>query len=160
MVERIDLRRVVPVWHFDAVFRLGLLEYIPDVASLARRLEGIGTIIIVSYAIADTNPELIEYDRLAPQCRHSYTRPQFEDIFRRAGLQLEASAEAEKGATVLWCGAGGPGCNPMELDFRARRRSPVATSGIVPTFRIAYPFLGRSLRYEATRREQIQTRLS
>lgn len=101
-VERIDLRREVPIQHFDAVFCLGLLEYIPDVASLARRLDGLGTIIIVSYMTADSNPELTRYDRWARQWRHSYTREQFEEIFRRTGLQFEASAEAENGATVLW----------------------------------------------------------
>jgi polysaccharide pyruvyl transferase WcaK-like protein len=101
-VEWIDLRRDVPAQHFDAIFCLGLLEYIPDVASLARRLGGTGTIIIVSYVIADSKSGLTRYDRWARQWRHSYTRAQFENIFRRAGLLLEASAEAENGATVLW----------------------------------------------------------
>lgn len=101
-VEYLDAQRDLPAREFDALFCLGLLEYIDDLESLAMRVRDICDRLIVSYVISDSSERLTESERAARGWRHHYTQNEFEAIFSRCGLAIENSVRVEAGRTVVW----------------------------------------------------------
>ena len=101
-VERLDLSRGVPARHFDAVFCLGILEYLPDVPAFAVRLRSVCRLAIVSYAVADGSETLLPPERRARQWVNHFTRSEVEEIFVRAGFVKVAFVLTNLGRTGLW----------------------------------------------------------
>jgi hypothetical protein len=52
-VVRLDVERELPSYGFDIVFCLGLLEYLRDVGSFARRLREVCRFAVTSYVVAN-----------------------------------------------------------------------------------------------------------
>jgi len=101
-VQRLDLSRDIPARHFDAVFCLGILEYLPDVPAFAARLRSVCQLAVVSYAISDGSEALLTSERRARSWLNHFTQLDVENIFARAGFVKGAFVRTNLGKTGLW----------------------------------------------------------
>jgi SAM-dependent methyltransferase len=114
-VERLDVAKGMPVRVFDAVFCLGLLEYLTDPDLFARRLSKACRIAIVSYVVADSPGSLPPSERRKRGWRTDLAKAELERIFAASGFVQKGFVALESGATGLWLWAAG---DPRSLDDR------------------------------------------
>jgi hypothetical protein len=101
-VARLDVERGLPSGPFDAVFCLGLLEYLSDVDAFARGLRQIAARVVVSYVVADGSERLTPAEREARGWRSHLTRTELEQRFRRAGFEPDGAVVTNRGRTIVW----------------------------------------------------------
>jgi len=92
----------MPAERFDVTICLGLLEYLPSVSDLAKRLAGTTRFALVSYVTSDS-PVAMPYEQ---RLEHGWTTHlkanEVEAAFRESGFHPVASAKAEGEITTLW----------------------------------------------------------
>lgn len=101
-IHRVDLRASLPARRFDAVFCLGVIEYLEDPADFLRRVAGICDEAVTSYVVSDSPDRLSSSDRRARGWLSDHTRESFEALARDAGLQPVAFEAIDRGRTGLW----------------------------------------------------------
>lgn len=99
---QLDLRHELPERRFDVLFCLGLLEYLPDPAGFLARISRIGSLAVVSYAIADAPDDLGERERRARGWLSDLSRAEFEALAERAEFEPVDSMIIEEGRTGIW----------------------------------------------------------
>jgi SAM-dependent methyltransferase len=114
-VERLDIRKAMPARVFDAVFCLGLLEYVAKPDLVAHRLSKVCRIAIVSYVVADSPGSLPASERRKRGWRTNLAKAELESIFAAGGFVQKGFVALEGGATGLWLWAAG---DPWSLDHR------------------------------------------
>lgn len=100
-VSQLDVRQAMPDRTFDAVFILGLLEYVCDVGAVVRRLRPVSRQVVASYCIID-GADLTAREREWRGWNTHLTRAQVEDAFTRAGFRMRDSLALDEGRTALW----------------------------------------------------------
>lgn len=100
--SRLDVGAGLPDHDFDISICLGLLEYLPSVASLATALHEHSRFALTSYVAADSPLAL---DRRAREennwVTHS-TEAELQAEFEAAGFTPVASTRSEGNATLIW----------------------------------------------------------
>lgn len=100
--QGIDLREGLPPGPFDVVFCLGLVEYIPDTETFARRLRAVTDSTVMSYVFTDSADRLTQAERELRGWRNHHSRVELERLFTGAGFSLVTSAVTNAGRTGLW----------------------------------------------------------
>jgi hypothetical protein len=113
--QQLDVVREMPADDFDVAICLGLLEYLPSVPDLARRLKLVCRFAVVSYVISDSPVAIPEEDRLRHGWITHLTAAEVEAAFVENGFSLRGGGESDGQATRLWlwanpaaAGSGGP----------------------------------------------------
>jgi hypothetical protein len=101
-VQRIDVEKAMPELRFDVVFCLGLLEYLRDLESFARRLRTTCGHAVVSYVITDPPGSLSPDERRRRGWLTDFARADLERLFGECGHVREASTLTNAGSTALW----------------------------------------------------------
>jgi Methyltransferase domain len=99
---RLDVRTSLPSRRFDAVFCLGVIEYLEDPEDFLRRLAGIGHEVVTSYVVSDSPDRLTPAERRARGWLSDHTRASFEALGADAGLQPVAFESIDRDRTGLW----------------------------------------------------------
>jgi hypothetical protein len=99
---RLDVRTSLPVRRFDAVFCLGVIEYLEDPSDFLRRLAGIGDEVVTSYVVSDSPDRLTPTERRARGWLSDHTRASFEALAADAGLRPVAFESIDRDRTGLW----------------------------------------------------------
>jgi hypothetical protein len=99
---RLDAAREMPAGKFDVTICLGLLEYLPSVPDLARKLAGTTRFALVSYVTDDSPVAMPRRQRLEHGWTTHLTASEVEAAFTEAGFRQVASAKAEGEITTLW----------------------------------------------------------
>jgi hypothetical protein len=99
---RLDVAREMPDADFDVVFCLGLLEYLPSIPDLARRLRTVCRFALVSYVTSDSAVAIPHEERLRHGWTTHLTAKEIETAFDRAGFRLAGSTTSDGEATTLW----------------------------------------------------------
>lgn len=100
--QRVDLRHELPKSHFDAVFCLGVLEYLPELEEFVARLPGVCDVAVTSYVIADSDERLTREERERRGWVNHLTEGELAGLFRRHGLESLEFARANRGRTGIW----------------------------------------------------------
>lgn len=99
---QLDVAREMPDLHFDVAFCLGLLEYLPSIADLTRRLQPVSRFVLASYVTSDS-PVAVSYEE---RLRHGWTThltaAEVEAAFGENGFSLRGRSESDGRATRLW----------------------------------------------------------
>jgi SAM-dependent methyltransferase len=106
-VRRLDVERALPDGRFDVVFCLGLLEYLRDVSSFARRLRGGCRAAVTSYVTAGTPGGLSRGQRRRHGWRSHHTESDLTGIFLSSGFERRAFTTVHDGATGIWLWSAG-----------------------------------------------------
>jgi hypothetical protein len=101
-VRRIDLEREMPNRVFDAVFCLGLLEYLRDEALFVSRLRRTCRYAVVSYVLSDAPASVPPHERRKRGWLNDYTRSGLEQLFRSKGFEFGDFITIQGGTTGLW----------------------------------------------------------
>lgn len=99
---RLDVAREMPDADFDVVFCLGLLEYLPSIPDLARRLGTVCRFALVSYVTSDSPVAIPHEERLRHGWTTHLTAKEIEAAFERAGFRLAGRTTSDGEATTLW----------------------------------------------------------
>jgi hypothetical protein len=101
-VLRFDLERELPNRVFDAVFCLGLLEYLRDEDRFVSRLRRTCRYAVVSYVLSDAPASLPAHERRKRGWLNDYTRSGLEQLFRSKGFEFGDFTAIQGGTTGLW----------------------------------------------------------
>lgn len=99
---RLDAARETPAGEFDVTICLGLLEYLPSVPDLAKRLADTTRFALVSYVTSDSPVAMPHEQRLEHGWATHLKTSEVEAAFAGAGFRQVASAKAEGEITTLW----------------------------------------------------------
>jgi hypothetical protein len=99
---RVDLLREMPPGQADAAFVLGVLEYIPDLASFFQRLHDYAALVIFSYVVVDSPYQLATDQRERLGWRTHYTSAEIESLLAAAGYKIVESTHCIGESTALW----------------------------------------------------------
>jgi hypothetical protein len=99
---RLDAAGEMPAGEFDVTVCLGLLEYLPSVPGLAKRLAGATRFALVSYVTSDSPVALTHEQRLEHRWITHLKASEVEAAFAESGFRQVASAKAEGEITTLW----------------------------------------------------------
>jgi len=99
---RLDAAREMPTGEFDVTICLGLLEYLPSVSDLAKRLAGTTRFALVSYVTSDSPVAMPHQQRLEHGWTTHLKASEVEAAFTEASFRQVASAKAEGEITTLW----------------------------------------------------------
>jgi SAM-dependent methyltransferase len=98
---RLDVRDALPE-HYDLVFGLGLLEYLPDLPGFLPRLARVARFAIVSYVLADSPQALTDEERLKRGWKTHHSRSEIADLCEQSGLHVRRVAEIDRGSSAVW----------------------------------------------------------
>lgn len=99
---QLDAAREMPAGEFDVTVCLGLLEYLPSVPDLAKRLASATRFALVSYVTSDSPVAMPYEQRLEHGWSTHLTASEVEAAFEESGFRQVASAKAEGEVTTLW----------------------------------------------------------
>ncbi len=99
---RLDAAREMPAGRFDVTICLGLLEYLPSIPDLAKRLAGTTRFALVSYVTSDSPAAMSHQQRLEHGWTTHLEANEVEAAFGEAGFHPVATAKAEGEITTLW----------------------------------------------------------
>ncbi len=99
---RLDAAHEIPAGEFDVTICLGLLEYLPSVPDLAKRLAGGTRFALVSYVTSDSPVAMTHEQRLEHGWTTHLQASEVEAAFAESGFRQVASAKAEGEITTLW----------------------------------------------------------
>ena len=99
---QIDLADELPGRSFDAVFCLGILEYLEDPSAFLDRLSRVTEVAVVSYVVADGSEQLSTDERRARGWLSDLTTSQVEELLARAQLDNVAQRVTNRGRTAVW----------------------------------------------------------
>ncbi len=100
--QPLDLRRELPEGRFDAVFCLGVLEYLPELDRFAAALPGICDLAVTSYVLADPPERLTRAEREQRGWVNHLTEAEFERLFRRHDFEPLEFTRANRERTGIW----------------------------------------------------------
>jgi len=99
---QIDLANEFPREHFDAVFCLGLLEYVANLPDFLTRLARVCDAAVLSYVVFDGSERLSTEERGARGWRSHLTHSQLENHLEHAGFDSVDFASVNGGRTGIW----------------------------------------------------------
>jgi colanic acid/amylovoran biosynthesis protein len=99
---KIDFETQTPAGYFDAVFCLGLLEYLHDPSEFLGRLTRVCRVAVVSYVLFDGEERLSVRERRARGWLSDLNREDMEAELRLAGFSPKHFATANRGRTGIW----------------------------------------------------------
>jgi hypothetical protein len=99
---RLDAAGEMPAGEFDVTICLGLLEYLPSVTDLAKRLAGATRFALISYVTSDSPVAMTHEQRLNHGWTTHLKASEVEAAFAESGFDQIASAKAEGEITTLW----------------------------------------------------------
>jgi hypothetical protein len=91
-----------PARRFDAIFCLGLVEYLPDLPDFFRRLAQACDSAVVSYALADGAEKLSSQERRERGWMTDYTRREVEELLQAEGFAIRAYSATNRDRTGVW----------------------------------------------------------
>ena len=100
--KRIDFAEEFPARRFDAIFCLGLVEYLPDLPDFFRRLAQACDSAIVSYALFDGSDKLSPEERRERGWMTDYTRGEIEGLLAAEGFAIHAYRATNRDRTGVW----------------------------------------------------------
>lgn len=98
----LDVRTASPQGHFDAVFCLGLLEYIPPSSDFVARLRTVCDIAIVSYVCVGPSAAIRPEARAEIGWLRSQDEASFEREFVESGFSFRGRVLANVAQTTIW----------------------------------------------------------
>ena len=96
-----DLQEQLPVGEYDAVFCLGLLEYLRDLPAFVIRLRAVSRYAIASYVTSDAGAYSESAVRQKGWVTH-HSSAELEALFQRAGFEKRSHVVLDRRGAGLW----------------------------------------------------------
>lgn len=104
----LDVSKGLPAEEFDLAICLGLLEYLPSIAALARELARACRFALVSYVTADSPAAIDTGERIEHGWKSHLRGVEVEAAFEASGFRSVGSRRSDAEMTTIWLWAAAP----------------------------------------------------